>query len=178
MFLDRDGVINRAPPQGGWVLRWEDFSFAPGALDALRQLHQAGFTVAVITNQSCVARGLVPLETVQASHARMVQAVSEAGGRIAGVYVCPHVDEDQCPCRKPKPGLIDQAARELALHPARAFLVGDSERDIQAGRARGATTFLLHTPGCQPEKTAPDYIVSDLLAAVTMIRLLVDSQDA
>jgi D-glycero-D-manno-heptose 1,7-bisphosphate phosphatase len=174
VFLDRDGVINTEPPDPGWVLRWKDFRFAHGALDALRRLHGHGFTVAVVTNQSCVGRGLTTREKVDHINARMVEAVAAAGGEIAGVYVCPHIDGDFCPCRKPKPGLLDQAARELSLDPSRAFLVGDSETDIRAGQARGCTTLLVRAPRSPPpEEIQPDYTVADLREAVdVMLRLL------
>jgi D-glycero-D-manno-heptose 1,7-bisphosphate phosphatase len=174
VFLDRDGVINVSPPAPGWVLRWEEFRFRDGALDALRRLHEHGFTVAVITNQSCVGRGLIALEAVQDINRRMREAVAAAGGRLAGVYVCPHVKEDECPCRKPKPGLIDQAAREHGLDPSRAFLIGDSERDIQAGHARGCTTVLVR-PAEEPsgEECRPDYVVAALPEAVDLLLRLV-----
>jgi histidinol-phosphate phosphatase family protein len=174
VFLDRDGVINLSPPPPGFVLRWEDFEFAPGALRALRRLHEHGFTVAVITNQSCVGRGMTTLENVRAINARMAEAVAAAGGRLHGVYVCPHAKEDGCPCRKPKPGLIDQAARELALDPARAFLVGDSERDIRAGQARGCTTLLVN-PAREPlpEDLRPDHVAGNLFEAAEIILRLV-----
>lgn len=171
VFLDRDGVVNRPPPEGSWVFRWEDFHFADGALDALRTLRRHGFTVVVVTNQSCVGRGFAELAAIQAIHSRMLAAVGEAGGAIAGVYVCPHVDEDRCPCRKPRPGLIDRAAAELGIDPAGAFLVGDSPRDIQAGAARGCTTILVdaeEAPACEADFTVPD-----LLEATDLILRLV-----
>ncbi len=164
VLLDRDGVINESPPEGSWVFHWAEFRFAPGALDALRRLHGHGFTVAVITNQSCVGRGLAPLAEIQDINARMAEAVAAAGGRIAGVYMCPHPRVAECSCRKPKPGLIDQAARDLGFDPARAYLVGDAERDIQAGLARGCTTIRVAAHDTQAHHT-----VADLAAAVDLI---------
>jgi D-glycero-D-manno-heptose 1,7-bisphosphate phosphatase len=172
VFLDRDGVINKQPPPGGWVLRWEEFEFADGALAALRRLHEHGFTVVVVTNQSCVGRGLIGLEAVHEINARMAEVVARSGGEIAGVYVCPHTDEDQCPCRKPRPGLLSQAARDLSLDPARAFLVGDSERDMQAGAAKGCTTILL-AHAQPPAETSADHTVSSFGEAVELILGLV-----
>jgi D-glycero-D-manno-heptose 1,7-bisphosphate phosphatase len=175
VFLDRDGVINLSPPPPGFVLRWEDFEFAPGALEALRSLNTHGFTVAVVTNQSCVGRGMTTLDTVRSIHARMAEAVAAAGGRLHGVYVCPHVKEDQCACRKPKPGLIDQATLELFVDPARAFLVGDSERDLRAGQARGCTTILVAESQEPLPKDLPcDHVASDLSEAVALILRLVE----
>ncbi|MFW6161913.1 MAG: D-glycero-alpha-D-manno-heptose-1,7-bisphosphate 7-phosphatase [Planctomycetota bacterium] len=174
-LLDRDGVINDEPPEPGWAMRWEDFAFAEGALEALRRLHEAGFTVAVVSNQSCVSRGYASREQIQAIMDRMAQEVAAAGGAIAGVYWCPHVDADECACRKPKPGLIDQAAADLGLRPERAFLVGDSERDIAAGRARGCTTVLVDNHGDgRAEATQADHVVGSLAEAVDTILTLVD----
>lgn len=175
VFLDRDGVINEPPPAGSWVFRWEEFRFAAGALEALQRLHAHGFTVVVVTNQSCVGRGLAPLADIAAINQRMAAAVAAAGGRLAGVYMCPHSKADECACRKPKPGLIDQAARELGLAPERAFLVGDSPRDVEAGLARGCTTFLVAPAGSDggggPQ---PDHVVASLGDAVTRILGLVN----
>jgi len=174
VFLDRDGVINKSPPKGSWVFRWEDLELADGALAALRQLHEHGFTVVVVTNQSCVGRGLAELEMIQAINARVVEAVGNAGGEIARVYMCPHTDADGCSCRKPRPGMIEQAARDLSLDPARAFLVGDSERDIQAGAAKGCTTILVAgPPEADTPETQADYTVADLGEAVALILRLV-----
>ncbi len=172
VFLDRDGVINESPPTGSWVLSWEEFRFAQGALDALRLLREQGFTVVVITNQSCVGRGLARLEDIQAINTRMADAVSDAGGQIAGVYMCPHPKAADCACRKPKPGLIDQAARELGLRPERALLVGDAERDVEAGLARGCTTILI-APAGRPD-TKAHHVVTGLSEAVELVLRLVE----
>jgi len=174
VFLDRDGVINDEPPEPGWVMRWEDFAFADGALDALRRLRENGFTVVVVTNQSCVSRGLATREQIQAIMDRMVAEVVAAGGEIARVYWCPHQKADACECRKPEPGMLEQAAAELGLRPERAFLVGDSERDVQAGKAMGCTTFLvdLHGDG-RAKATEADRVVGNLAEAVDEILALV-----
>lgn len=173
VFLDRDGVINVSPPEGSWVFHWAEFRFAPGTLDALRRLHQHGFTVAVITNQSCIGRGLAPAAEIHDINARMLRAVEDAGGHIAGVYTCPHPRDAACACRKPKPGLIDQAAAELGLDPRGAYLVGDAERDIEAGLARGCTTILVAPPGAEARNaTKAHHIVPGLPEAVELILVL------
>ncbi|HUT36242.1 MAG TPA: HAD family hydrolase [Planctomycetota bacterium] len=170
VFLDRDGVINESPGAGSWVFRWDEFRFAPGALDALRRLRAHRFTVAVITNQSCVGRGLATLEDIEAINERMVASVAAAGGHIAGVYMCPHPKTADCACRKPRPGLIDQTARDLGVRPERAFLVGDAERDIEAGLARGCTTILVAPPDGAPHReTRAGHVVASLPEAVALI---------
>jgi D-glycero-D-manno-heptose 1,7-bisphosphate phosphatase len=174
VFLDRDGVIDKAPPLGEWVLRWEEFEFADGALAALRRLRERGFTVVVVTNQSCVGRGLVTRDVVDDINSRMCESVAAAGGEISGVYCCPHTEADGCACRKPKPGLIDRAARELSLSPDRAFLIGDTERDIGAGAARGCTTILVAQAGdAKPTATRADHVVGSLSEAVELVLGLV-----
>jgi D-glycero-D-manno-heptose 1,7-bisphosphate phosphatase len=170
VFLDRDGVINKPPPEGSWVFRWEEFEFAEGSLAALRRLHENGFTVVVMTNQSCVGRGVIALETVSEMNERMVEAVAAAGGDIARVCLCPHAPDNGCSCRKPKPGMIDQAARELGLRPERAFLVGDSPSDMLAGHVRGCTTILVGGPaGRDPDDAQADHTVKSLEEAVALI---------
>jgi len=179
VFLDRDGVICEPPPQGSWVFSWDEFRFARGALDALRRLHQHGFVVAVVTNQSCVGRGLATLAQVEEINRRMAEAVAAAGGRLAGVFTCPHTDADDCPCRKPRPGLLDRAARELGLGTEGAFMVGDSERDIQAGLARGCTTILVRPSSERPAAaTQAHHVVGSLAQAVDLILALCNDSPA
>jgi len=173
VFLDRDGVINSEPPPPGWVLRWEDFRFADGALAALRRLRENGFTVVVVTNQSCVSRGLATFESIQALMDKLAATVAEAGGELARVYWCPHVDDDQCDCRKPKAGMLERAERELGVRADRAFLVGDRDTDIQMGASKGCTTLLVDL-GVATALDKADYVVGSLAEAVDQILTLVD----
>jgi D-glycero-D-manno-heptose 1,7-bisphosphate phosphatase len=173
VFLDRDGVINREPPDPGWVFRWEDLEFADGALAALRRLRESGFTVVVVSNQSCVGRGLATLGSIQDVMDKMVAAVAAAGGEIPRVYWCPHVDADGCECRKPKAGMVERAERELALRADRAFLVGDRDTDMEMGASKGCTTLLVERgKASQPDQA--DYVVGSLGEAVERILTLVD----
>ena len=175
VFLDRDGVINTEPPDPGWVFRWEDFVFADGALAALRRLRESGFSVVVVSNQSCVGRGLATLESIQDVMDRMAAAVADAGGEIARVYWCPHVDDDGCDCRKPSAGMLGRAERELGVRADRAFLVGDRDTDIQMGASKGCTTFLVDARAESPSDTQADYVVGSLAEAVDGILRLVES---
>src|SRR5438067_329711 len=101
IFLDRDGVINRNRARGDYVKSWEEFQFLPGTLDAITRLTKSGFRLLVITNQACVGKGIVPWGTVQDIHARMMQEIAQAGGRIEAVLCCPHLLDAGCDCRKP-----------------------------------------------------------------------------
>lgn len=143
VLLDRDGVINRDLP--GSVCRSEDFQLLPGAAEAIAALNRKGYRVLVISNQACVGRGdLAPAE-LEAIHAKMLQWVRQAGGRIERVYVCPHVDEDQCDCRKPRSGLIEQARADFGFDCRETWLVGDAERDVEAARNAGCRPALVRS---------------------------------
>jgi D-glycero-D-manno-heptose 1,7-bisphosphate phosphatase len=127
----------------GYVSRVEDFEFIDGAVEALRTLEELGFVLVVVTNQSGIARGYYTEDDFQTLTRWMLAALAARGVMIAGVYHCPHGPEDGCDCRKPQPGLIHEAARELGLDLRRSWLVGDKPRDIQAGRRAGIPNTVL-----------------------------------
>jgi D-glycero-D-manno-heptose 1,7-bisphosphate phosphatase len=140
-FIDRDGVIN---VDSGYVGRWEDFRFAPDAIPMLQRLADEGHLLVVITNQSGIARGYFTEADYQLLTDRYLEALAAQGIRVAAVYHCPHHPQGtvaqftrSCDCRKPAPGMILRAIRELGIDPAASILIGDSERDIEAGRAAG-----------------------------------------
>ena len=142
-FLDRDGVINEN--RRYYVKSWHEFVFLPGALPSLRRLARMPFATIVISNQSAINRGLLSLSEVNDINERMVREVKEAGGRIDGIYICPHRPDEECDCRKPKPGLLCQAADELGIDLASSYLVGDALSDLEAARAAGCTPVLVLT---------------------------------
>jgi D-glycero-D-manno-heptose 1,7-bisphosphate phosphatase len=164
-LLDRDGVIieNRAD----YVRRWSDVAIYPQALAALARLHEGGFPVALVTNQSVVGRGLMSLEDAEEINRRLVLAIERAGGRVEGVFMCPHAPDEGCSCRKPQPGLVRQAAEALDIDLLRSALIGDALSDLAAGRAAGVGwTALVRTGrGAEEEQRAVDPIcVYDTLA--------------
>jgi D-glycero-D-manno-heptose 1,7-bisphosphate phosphatase len=142
-FLDRDGVINRKAPEGEYVTRWEDFHFLPGVAEAIAQLNQAGFSVIVVTNQRCIAKGIITQHELETLHRRMSDHLASAGARIDAIYYCPHATEALCNCRKPEPGMLLEAARSRDLDLASSWMIGDSEIDIQAGKNAGCKTARL-----------------------------------
>jgi D-glycero-D-manno-heptose 1,7-bisphosphate phosphatase len=101
-FLDRDGVINRKAPEGQYVTRWEEMKFLPGACEAIRLLNNAGFLVVVVSNQRCVAKGLITTEELDSLHAQMRNEFAAAGATIDAIYYCPHEIQPPCSCRKPR----------------------------------------------------------------------------
>lgn len=145
VILDRDGVLNERPPRAEYVRRPEDFRWLPGAKDALARLRQAGFQVAVVSNQAGVGRRVMTADDLAAVTARMEAEAEAAGGRIDGVFYCPHAWDEGCACRKPAPGLLFEAQRALHLDLTRTPFVGDDERDGAAAHAAGCP-FLMATP--------------------------------
>jgi len=143
VFLDRDGVINRKAPEGQYVTRWEDFHLLPGVIEGIAQLNRAGLCVIVVTNQRCVAKGLITEADLQQLHGRMSDYLVQAGATIDAIYYCPHEIEPPCSCRKPTPGMLLDAARAHGLDLAASWMIGDSDVDIQAGKNAGCRTALL-----------------------------------
>lgn len=172
IFLDRDGVINAN--RADHVKSWDEFVFLPGVLDALRQLATRDFVLVVTTNQAAIGRGLMSEATLRDIHAQMSDAIARAGGRLDAIYFCPHRPEDLCACRKPQPGMYLAAARQFGIDPARSYVIGDAQADVDAARAIGAQGILVLT-GRGSEQFAQmtarnDYIVvADLACAVEWI---------
>jgi D-glycero-D-manno-heptose 1,7-bisphosphate phosphatase len=144
IFLDRDGVI--IENLSTYVRSWEDVHFIPNSLAALKRAQSSPYKFVIITNQSAVGRGILPLELAWEINNGVVQAIGRAGGRVDGSFMCPHAPHEDCDCRKPKPGLIYQAASELKLDLGQSILIGDALSDLLAGQAAGIPkTILLRT---------------------------------
>ncbi|HCS26156.1 MAG TPA: D-glycero-beta-D-manno-heptose-1,7-bisphosphate 7-phosphatase [Spongiibacteraceae bacterium] len=143
ILLDRDGVINE--DSDNYIRSADEWQPIPGSIEAIARLSQAGYRVAVCTNQSGLGRGYFTRSDLDAMHRKMLALVEQAGGSIAGIYYCPHLPDENCDCRKPLPGLIDQAAADLGLNAAGAAFVGDSLKDLQAAHARDCLPVLVKT---------------------------------
>lgn len=143
VILDRDGVINQDSEQ--FIRSVAEFRPLAGSLDAIARLKQAGWAVAVCTNQSGVGRGLYTMTTLNAIHAHLRALLAEHGTTVDGIYACPHLPDAGCNCRKPRPGMLLQAASELQLDLSASYMVGDASRDLDAGRAAGARPVLVRT---------------------------------
>jgi D-glycero-D-manno-heptose 1,7-bisphosphate phosphatase len=144
IFLDRDGVLieNRSD----YIRDWSQVRIFPAALHVLSHSAVRNYKIVIVTNQSAVGRGLISLETANEINNRLVNLIHHHGGRVDRVYMCPHKPEADCFCRKPKPGLLLQAAKELALDLQRSWMIGDAWSDVQAGEAAGMRgTILLKT---------------------------------
>lgn len=175
-FIDRDGVINE---ERGYVHRIEDFALLPGAVEGLRTLAAAGYKLVVVTNQAGVARGYYDTATVERLHAHMRAQLQAQDVHIDAVYYCPHHPEGKsttyaiaCGCRKPAPGMLEQAARELGLDLGASVLVGDKVSDVQAGKRAGVALTALVKSGHALEDAAraqADFVAADLLEAARLI---------
>lgn len=143
LILDRDGVINC--DSDDFIKSLDEWEPLPGSMEAIADLTRAGFRIAVLTNQSGVARGLFDLATLEAMHHKMCITAAACGGHIEAVFYCPHAAEAGCRCRKPLPGLYEQFSARFAVDPHGIPAVGDSLRDLQAARAAGASPILVRT---------------------------------
>jgi D-glycero-D-manno-heptose 1,7-bisphosphate phosphatase len=164
VFFDRDGVLNEAIVRDGVPhppASVADLHVAAGAADVVRAVRDAGWLAIVVTNQPDVARGTTTLERVDAINATIVGRLG-----VDAIYTCPHDDADGCECRKPKPGLLLQAAHDHGIHLAGSFLIGDRAKDVACGRAAGCTTiFLDHGYAETHRDPGADYTVTTLVEA-------------
>jgi D-glycero-D-manno-heptose 1,7-bisphosphate phosphatase len=168
IILDRDGVINHDSDK--FIKSPEEWVPIPGSLEAIARLNQAGYRVVVATNQSGIARGLFNIVTLNAIHQKMHTAAQQAGADIDAVFFCPHAADDNCDCRKPKAGMLQEIAKRFDVNLKGVPNVGDSLRDLQAGFVVGCTPYLVLTG--KGEKTRakgglpPGTIIHDDLASV------------
>jgi D-glycero-D-manno-heptose 1,7-bisphosphate phosphatase len=172
VFLDRDGVINKRLI-GDYVKTWSEFRFIPYAKRAIRKLTDAGYQIHIVSNQQGVGKGLMTKKELDSVTNRMVAEIKQSGGKITSIAYCIHTESDKCSCRKPKPGLLICTAKKYQIKLTECWMVGDGERDIEAGAAVGCKTILIGN--IHLKRTKPDYRTSNLLAAVNLI-LNTDSQ--
>jgi D-glycero-D-manno-heptose 1,7-bisphosphate phosphatase len=143
VFLDRDGILNEKMPEHRYVTRWEEFRVLPGVPEALRRLNEAGLRVVVVSNQRGIAKGLYTAAELEAIHAQFQRLLEREGARIDAFFICPH-EADECNCRKPLPGLFEQAVAWFPeISAARSVMIGDSPSDIEFGRRLGMKTILI-----------------------------------
>jgi D-glycero-D-manno-heptose 1,7-bisphosphate phosphatase len=143
VILDRDGVINY--DSDAYIKTPDEWIPIPGSLEAIARLHRAGFTIVVASNQSGVGRGLIKLPDLEAINDKMLAAIEAVGGQLTGIFYCPHRPEDNCDCRKPKPGLLHQIGQRFGQPLKGIPCIGDSMRDLQAAQAVGARPILVRT---------------------------------
>ncbi len=171
VFLDRDGVIN--VERGEYTTTIGQWRWAPGVFDGIKLLNDAGFHIIVITNQACIAKGLQTEAGLATLHKFMIREIRNRGGDILRIYHCPHQDSDGCSCRKPSPGLILRAAEDYGIDLYGTFMIGDSLRDMEAGRRAGTRTILIDggddAAGCGMQSIAFEFRADDLLDAARIV---------
>jgi D-glycero-D-manno-heptose 1,7-bisphosphate phosphatase len=179
VFLDRDGTLSE---ERGFIDRLELLEIFPWTSDAIRLLNRAGFAVVVVTNQSAIGRGIIDLPFLQTVHDAFDRHLAQSGARVDRYYYCPHHPDARlpeyrmvCRCRKPGPGMIEQATTELGLDPSRSFMVGDRLIDVACGHAAGVRSLLVrsghsaHRGEAPPGLSEPDAILNNLMEAVGWI---------
>ncbi|MBU2102256.1 MAG: D-glycero-beta-D-manno-heptose 1,7-bisphosphate 7-phosphatase [Candidatus Omnitrophica bacterium] len=170
IFLDRDGVINAYPGDGGYVKSWKEFKFIPGSIEGIRKLNAKGFKLFVISNQGGVNKGLYTQETLDTMTSRMMRKLTREGAHLDGVYYCIHRSDENCSCHKPKPGMLEAALREHTIKAEMSFFIGDSFMDMEAAQSFGAKPVLVlsgkeRISNRSNWKFEPDFIFDNLLVA-------------
>ena len=173
VFLDRDGVLNREI--GRHIVEASHLEMVPDAGAAVARLNEAGYMTVIVTNQSAIGRGLISEFSLRDLHSQLIGEIGRAGGRIDAVYYCPHHPTEArveeygvtCECRKPAPGMLMSAASDLNLNLEASFMVGDSERDIVAGKNAGCRTILINAS--DDKSCGADHVANTLTGAVDWI---------
>lgn len=177
VFIDRDGVINKDP--AGWtehdyITKTGDFHFLPDVLRALKNLTENKYKIIIISNQAGVGKGYFTVKELEKVSDYMLKEIEVSGGKISGVYYCIHTKEDNCDCRKPKTGLFKKASGNINFDIGNTYLIGDSPRDIEAGKSFGLKTILVlsgktHAENLSKLEVRPDEIKKDLNDAAEFI---------
>ena len=156
VFLDRDGTINKYV---GFLRNIEEFELMDGVAEAIRKINESGYLAIVVTNQPVIARGEVTLEELQEIHNKMETLLGQEGAYVDGIYYCPHHPDKGfegerpeykmvCDCRKPKPGMLIDAAEKFNIDLSNSYMVGDGKNDVEAGRAAGCISVILGNEDC------------------------------
>lgn len=176
VFLDRDGVLNRVIVRDGRPyppVTPDELELLPGVAEACATLRQAGCRLIVVTNQPDIARGSQTVAGLEVLHQRLRGLVG-----VDDIRVCPHDDADQCECRKPRPGLLLDAARDWDIDRGCSFMVGDRWRDVDAGRAAGCITIHIDYGYAEPQPGQPDFVVASLPEAANIILQRIEKEEA
>ncbi|MEK7080237.1 MAG: D-glycero-beta-D-manno-heptose 1,7-bisphosphate 7-phosphatase [Patescibacteria group bacterium] len=167
VFLDRDGTININEPE--YTHKKEDFKLFPETIPALKKLSKTDYKIIIITNQSGIARGYYTESQMKKLHKWMVQDFKKKGIRIDGIYYCPHGPDDNCFCKKPKPGMLLKAGEDFGLNLSKSWIIGDGSRDIIAGREVNVKTIKIGGKIDKKHKIEPHYYAKNILEAVNII---------
>jgi D-glycero-D-manno-heptose 1,7-bisphosphate phosphatase len=172
VFLDRDGVINQKPPEGHYISKWDDFQILPGVETAIAKLNHSGHKVILVTNQRGIALGLYSEDDLLRLHEKLRNHLALFDAHLDAIYFCPH-DKNECGCRKPGPGMFEQAFNDFpTVSSANSVVIGDSISDIEAGIHLGMPTIFIQgnpehqKPGADKAASLADAVAGSLLEAV------------
>ncbi|HNS33499.1 MAG TPA: HAD family hydrolase [bacterium] len=175
IFLDRDGVISVFTPND-WIKRWEEFEFLPGAVEGLRIFHENNYRIIVISNQAGIGKGVFSVEDLENITGKTEEHLAKEGIKIDRFYYCIHTQEENCECRKPKPGLFYRARKEFAdIDFKDSFFIGDSDIDVKAGKSAGTKTILVLSGKTKKNEETenwdikPDFVVKGLEEAAKIV---------
>ena len=175
IFLDRDGVL--IENRDDYVKDWSQVVFLPKAVEALSKSVLEKYKIIIVTNQSAVGQNLITFETAREINDKLATMIKQMGGHVDRIYMCPHVPEDKCDCRKPQPGMLLQAARELSLDLSASWMIGDAWSDLLAGQAAGTRGSILVKTGrgtkqlllARPEHLKEHLVFDDVHEAIHAI---------
>lgn len=170
VFLDRDGVVNQS--RKDYVLKWSQFKFMPNIFRLLRVFKDRNYRVIIVTNQSAINKCLMTQEDLFGIHVRMQQRIFGEGGYIDKIYYCPHIKEDNCDCKKPKPGMFLQAKKDFPeIDFEHSFMIGDYYHDMNAASSLGIKTCFLINKLTDLHKciVEPDFCIADIRQAINLV---------
>jgi len=167
IFLDRDGVINKKAKEHDYIKNWGEFEFLPHIANVISQLNK-NFLVVVVSNQGGISQGLMTADDVNSIHSNMSSELKKSNATIDKIYICPHYVKEKCACRKPEPGLILQAQKELNIDLLNSYMIGDSLIDIEAGKKAGCKTILLTNTNVA-HKIKPHFTANNILEIADFI---------
>ncbi len=174
VFLDRDGVINRYPGDTRYVTTWKEFRFLPQAKKAIAKLHKNYFKVFIISNQAGVGKGLFTQERLDSISRKMLEEIERSGGKIEAVFYCTHRQEENCPCRKPKAGMIEMIKKNYRFGVKNSFFIGDTIRDVHTAKTAGCKSILVLSGKEKLSRrknweASPDFVFKGLYEAAEFI---------
>lgn len=175
IFLDRDGVINKPANPHEYITTWPDFVILPGVYEALRLFHDNGYKIFIATNQRCISRGLASREEIGEIHRKMTEDFASHDCFVDGIFICPHGYDDECDCRKPKPGLLLQAQKWLedsegvTVDKTQSWMIGDSKSDEEAGINYGVNTILIGGESSSVDDRMKHITANDILDSAVKI---------
>jgi len=168
IFIDRDGTIIK---DKGYITDVSFVELIPGSAQAINGFHSLGFIVVLVTNQSAVGRGYITENELVEIHKRTKQLLSQEGSFLDAIYVCPHHPDEECSCRKPKPGLVRKACKDFNIDITKSYIIGDQKADIELGEKEGISSILVLTGYGKDtvKETSPDYVVNNIFEAEKLI---------